>query len=314
MIGVIGTSYRCADLSIREAIAKAIASCDCAFMDRSIALLTCNRAEWYFSTHNTAHTHQKIISYIKAHAGDEAVCHLYTFLGLECFWHLGRVVAGLDSLFIGETEIQGQVKAAYEEARAQKSLPSELHFLFQRSLRTGKVLRKSLPSPSGNGLCEQVSRLVVDHLCDADNSSVLLVGASMVNRRLAKMLQEKDVHVTYTNRTFERAQEAAGEIGGQALPWTELLSAWPSFPCVVAATRSSEYVLQKAARGSPLFPQLLVDLGVPRNIDPALAADGRRVVFIDVFTPTCKAEDTLAFRSKNDYAACSRRPEGFYAG
>ena len=307
MIGVIGTSHRCAGLPIREAIARVFSSCDLPLMDRCVPLLTCNRAEWYFSTQNPASTHQKIIAYIKANAGAEAACHLYTFFGFECFRHLGRVVAGLDSLFVGETEIQGQVKTAYDAVRTKKPLPPELHFLFQRSLRTGKVLRKSMQLPSDNGLCGQVADLIVDHVHDVKEPTALLIGTSQVNRRLAKMLRERGVQVTYVNRTLTRAQEAAEEIGGNVLPWTELLSAWTLFPCVVAATRSPDYVLrpQKFSREMSLRPQLLIDLGVPRNIDPVLATDRHRIVNIDAFTPTHEAEEALAARSQSDYMTCA---------
>ena len=302
MIGVIGTSHKSSDLPTREAIARALSSRE---KDRSVLLLTCNRAEWYFSTLTPARTHQEIVSYIRAQAGVEAACLLYTFFGFECFQHLGRVVAGLDSLFVGETEIQGQVKAAYEEARKERALPSELHFLFQRSLRTGKVLRGSVQLPLEGGLCDQVAGLVVDHMGAVSGSSALLIGTSMVNRRLAGLLHERDVQVTYANRTFERAQEAAGEIGGKALSWTDLFAAWTLFPCVVAATRSSEY-LPFPRDKLPSCRQLLIDLGVPRNIDPALASGDRRVVNIDAFAPTAGVETSLASRAQSDFAAWIR--------
>ena len=310
MIGVIGASYRSADLACREAIAKAFSSCDLPLMDRSVPLLTCNRAEWYFSTQKPAQVHQRIISHIQAQAGVERSCHLYTFFGLECFRHLGRVVAGLDSLFVGETEIQGQVKAAYEEARTKKELPSELHFLFQRSLRTGKVLRGRTPLPFDSGLCEQVTKLIVDHILAVNNLSVLLVGTSMINRRLARILAEREVPVTYVNRTFEHALHVAEEIGGEVVPWAELSMKWPLFPCVVTATRSPDYVLhplQTEAKAPP--PQLLIDLGVPRNIDPALATEHRRVVNIDAFAPSYEAEEVLSNRSWRDYGVLATRIE-----
>ena len=126
MIGVLGTSHRCADLSTREAIAKALGTCDENLRKGSVFLLTCNRAEWYFCTSTPAKTHQEMVASIREAVGHDALCHLYTFFGLECFHHLGKVVSGLDSLFVGETEIQGQVKAAYDAARESKSLPKEL--------------------------------------------------------------------------------------------------------------------------------------------------------------------------------------------
>ena len=164
MIGVLGTSHRCADLSTREAIAKALGTCDENLRKGSVFLLTCNRAEWYFCTSTPAKTHQEMVASIREAVGHDALCHLYTFFGLECFHHLGKVVSGLDSLFVGETEIQGQVRAAYEAAREQQALPKELHFLFQRALHTGKVVRERIQLPVYQGLCEQVSLLASQHM------------------------------------------------------------------------------------------------------------------------------------------------------
>jgi glutamyl-tRNA reductase len=309
MIGVIGASHRSADLACREAIAKALSACDLPLMDQSVPLLTCNRAEWYFSTQKPAQTHQKIVAHIQAQAGSESSCHLYTFFGLECFRHLGRVVAGLDSLFVGETEIQGQVKASYEEARKSKELSPELHFLFQRSLRTGKVLRSSVQLPSDNGLCEQVTKLIVDHVRAVNDPSVLLIGTSMINQRLARVLAERELRITYVNRTFDHAHHVAEEIGGAVVPWAELPTKWSFFPCVVAATRSSDFVIRPNGPLPTPLPQLLIDLGVPRNIDPALATENRRVVNLDAFTPSNEAEEVLYSRSWRDYGALAARAE-----
>ena len=303
MIGVIGVSHKRSDLSVREAVARVFLSWE---QDRCVPLFTCNRAEWYFSTLTPETARQEMADAIRTQVGESASRLLYSFFGLECFRHLGCVVAGLDSLFVGETEIQGQVKAAYEEARKKGVLPSELHFLFQRSLRTGKILRHGLQLPVEEGLCGQVANLMTDYMRTVDEPAALLIGTSMVNRRLARMLHERKVPVAYVNRTFERAQEASNEVLGRAIPWADLSAAWMRFPCVVAATRSSEYVL-RACEESPSCRQLLIDLGVPRNIDPSLASEERHVINIDGFAPVATAKASLASRAQNDFAVCACR-------
>lgn len=307
MIGVIGTSHRCADLSIRESIAKAFENSDARLKQGTVLLLTCNRAEWYFCTHTPAKTHQEMVSFLRQSAGADTLCHLYTFFGLECFRHLGKVVAGLDSIFIGETEIQGQVKAAYETARKSQPLPQELHFLFQRALHTGKVIRKQVGISDHHGLCDQVSSLALNHLEDVAEHSVLLIGLGTVNSQLAKSLTAKGAEVTLVNRTEQRTHAMAAEIGCTARPWEELASLWCDFPCVIAATRSQEYLLRPSDINLPHKAQLLIDLGVPRNIDPSLASLSRKIVNIEAFSPLQSIESLLVERSWKDYLSLTQR-------
>ncbi len=307
MIGVLGTSHRCADLSTREAIAKALGTCDENLRKGSVFLLTCNRAEWYFCTSTPAKTHQEMVASIREAVGHDALCHLYTFFGLECFHHLGKVVSGLDSLFVGETEIQGQVRAAYEAAREQQALPKELHFLFQRALHTGKVVRERIQLPVYQGLCEQVSLLASQHMKEVGSPSALVIGTSTMNRAIAHSLKKTSTEVTIVNRTDQRARDFASEIGGEAILWEELPRLWCQFPCVIAATRSSEYLLRTSDHSASSALQLLIDLGVPRNIDPALSSPTRRIVNIESFTPSQEIESVLSTRSWNDYLRLAQR-------
>jgi glutamyl-tRNA reductase len=226
---------------------------------------------------------------------------LYTFFGLECVRHLGRVVSGLDSLFVGETEIQGQVKTAYTEACVHKELPKEVHLLFQRALHTGKVLREKMGSSSSPGLCDHVSALVATHLKEADDPSVLFIGTSMINRQIALTLKEQAIDLTIVNRTDQRSQTFASEIGGTAIAWAELTKLWCRFPCVVAATRSQDHLLRACDATESLKAQLLIDLGVPRNIDPQLSSPSRHVINIEAITPCDDLEMVLATRSEADY-------------
>jgi glutamyl-tRNA reductase len=307
MIGVLGTSHKCADLATREAIAKAFSSCNEALQKDSVFLLTCNRAEWYFCTHTPARTHQEMISHLRTSIDGDCLSHLYTFFGLECFHHLGAVVSGLDSVFLGETEIQGQVKAAYDTARQKRWLPKELHFLFQKALHTGKIVREKIQFPEQQNLCDKISVLVSQHIHQLSTPSILLIGSSMINRKLAQKLKICAAPITIANRTDTKAVALADEIGGTAISWTQLSSLWPTFSCIIAATRSEEYLLRPSDCTSPSIPQLLIDLGAPRNVDPKLASSTRKIVNIESLSPTEALETVLAHRSWNDYLSLSRR-------
>jgi glutamyl-tRNA reductase len=307
MIGVVGTSHKYADLATREVIVKMLLSCDERLKQGSIFLLTCNRAEWYFCTPTPSKTHQEMLSFLQQTEGIDITSHLYTFFGLECFRHLGKVVSGLDSVFVGETEIQGQVKAAYETARKTGDLPQELHFLFQRALHTGKVIRGKATIPEYQGLCDQVSDLALSHMSRNRHPSVLLIGVGAVNRQLTKTLCRERAEVTVINRTDEKAHALASEMGCTAMPWEKLSPLWCEFSCVIASTHSQKYLLQPSNSLPPPSSQLLIDLGVPRNIDPTLATPSRKIVNIESFTPSHTIESVLFARSREDYLSLSRR-------
>lgn len=307
MIGVVGTSHRCADLATREAIARALASAPDALRRGTVLLLTCNRAEWYFCTNTPATAHQEMTSFLREAVDHTILCQMYTLFGLECVHHLAKVVSGMDSLFAGETEIQGQVRAAYEAARQATPLPKELHLLFQRALHTGKVIRRRTAVPPCHGLYDQVLSLVTRHMKEVMRPAVLLVGASAVNCALAHALKDMSLEITVANRTEEKAQALASEIGGHLLPWHQLSRLWCQFPCVITAARSSEYLLSQSNSSSSLLSQLLIDLGVPRNIDPSLSSQARRIVNIESFAPSRDIDEILTARSQHDYLRLSQQ-------
>src|SRR5689334_5882365 len=135
-IGLLGINHKLATIPLRESIAKA-------FLKRfsmgrtvaqSVLLLTCNRAEIYFSGEDLASLHQDLLQTLREEVDEEFEQKCYSFFGRDSFLHLAHVTSGLDSAVLYETEIQGQVKCAYETAKMSSSLSKELHFLFQKCL------------------------------------------------------------------------------------------------------------------------------------------------------------------------------------
>lgn len=302
MLGMVGTSYRRASLLFCETVARLFSEVMPPFP--SVILITCNRAEWYFSSEDPAAAHAYITEYLRLKIGSPSTCCLFAFFGAECLHHLSRVVCGFDSVFQGESEIQGQVRDAYERAKVQ-NLSHELHFAFQRALHVGKVMRRQL-LPLKENLGTQVVASV-SHF-PLSRPSVLCVGASTINKEIAKSLSAASFDVTIANRTNSRAEEFAQSIGATVLPWEDL-HRWTTFPCVICAARSPYYVL-------PLVPhdkaQLLVDLGLPRNVDPQLSSQGCTVLHIDSFKPLYhqqfdQVEAELIGRTKKEYASLCRR-------
>jgi glutamyl-tRNA reductase len=242
-LGVIGINHKVATLEMREQVAAR----GCSEVS-SVLLSTCNRTEVYFSCNDLAETQRRLLEHFGG--GQE----FYTFFGHDAFLHLARVAVGLDSALLFETEIQGQVKRGYE-ARMNR-LPSHIHFAFQKALRIGKQVRGEFPIRSPD-LAEAVARQVT-------GGRVLLVGASRTNRQVAQALWGRDL--TICNRTPERAHQ----FGLSVLPWRQL-ERWREFDVVICATSAGRPLLT----GDAGKVQLLIDLSVPRNIDPALGEQTR---------------------------------------
>jgi glutamyl-tRNA reductase len=325
MIGVIGTNHSIAPLEIREKIAKAFASLYLRPLSfPSVLLSTCNRVEWYFSSPFPAQTHQEIVAMVRSliEGVEEGISFqplpsenqnpqvemaramttcLYTFFGSECCKHLERVVTGLDSLFVGETQIQGQVKTAYLQAQKEGRLSTELHLLFQKALHTGKVVRHRFPAFP---LCSETLTTKVVETIDLlpHDASVLLVGASMINREIASKLNPR--RLTITNRTDSSAQVIASSLGCTALPWSSLHNFWCQYPCVVTATKSTEFLHLSSQEEAS---QLVIDLGLPRNINPSLASQSRKIITLDFFLPSAQGprcqelEGVVEARAHRDY-------------
>jgi len=305
MLGVVGTNHKIAPLSIREQICAAFAALPLS----GVFLSTCNRVEYYFHSKNPAKTQQEIIRLLRTQGDEGLTSYLYTFFGQECVHHLERVVCGLDSLFCAETEIQGQVKRAYETVR-NATLPKALHILFQKALHTGKIIRRCFQPPKEE-ITDHIRETVSAYLSKGSSDDVLLIGASAINLKIAHKLKEDAISMTIANRTKERARAAASQIGAKTLPWDCIQSAHCHFPCVISATRSPEYVIDRNQTFSN--PQLFIDLGVPRNIDPYIESSLTKVVNIDSFVPTSSSfsmsqiERVLFRRSKKDFFTLSNK-------
>lgn len=153
-VGVIGINHKLANVQLRERLAKVcqrrFVAGSCIHSDHTFVLLTtCNRTEVYFASEDLTATHSYLLQILRDDIEDEFDQKVYSYFGYDCFLHSSRVTAGLDSAIIAETEIQGQVKEAYESASEHISLPSELHYLFQKALRIGKKVRVEVPMGRG---------------------------------------------------------------------------------------------------------------------------------------------------------------------
>ncbi len=304
MLTVVGTNHKRASLSVREKIFAAFSL----LSKEGVLLSTCNRIEYYFYSEDCAVQQEEIIRFLRKEGGDGE--YLYTFFGQECVHHLGRVVCGLDSLFCLETEIQGQVKRAYELARKKASLPKPLHILFQRALHIGKIMRRAFSPPQEN-LSDCVVDAVSSYLVHRGQNTALLIGASSINLQIAQRLQKEKIVVTCANRTKTSAEKFAKKIGAATLSWNLIQNTHCHFPCIISATRSPEYLITEKQTFSR--PQLFIDLGVPRNIDPSISSSLTEVMNIEAFLPISHSTSILQLermvsrRSKQEFFSLSNK-------
>ncbi|HEV3435708.1 MAG TPA: glutamyl-tRNA reductase, partial [Gemmata sp.] len=229
---------------------------------------------------------------------------------VEAVRHLFRVTSGLDSLVLGEGQIAGQVKDAFEEAQKASATGSLLNVLFPAASRVSKRVRTETKLAEGHA---SVPSAAMDHLRLVFNTftdkTVLVIGAGEMGRLTLNHIQElHPARVLVTNRSLERAQAAAAEYGGQSVPWDQLddllvqadivLSAVDTREPIVMRRRFDEKVRAKRS-GRTL---VVFDLAVPRNFDPRLH-DGDRVSVFNVDDLQRTADQWAAERRKHIPAA-----------
>lgn len=271
-VGILGINHKSASLSLREKLAKACEKrlhpgrsihLDCSY----ILLSTCNRTELYFSSPDLAQTHTYLLEILRYEVEEEFEHHIYSYFGRDCFYHLACVTTGLDSAMLGETEIQGQVKKAYQSASLNLLSPP-LHFMFQKCLKIGKDIRSLAyyrdELPTIEEAVYQAGRV---QLGDLSTREILFIGVSEINCKVFLHLRKQGVKsATFCNRTAEKVTSLG--LGTFNLPW-EQLHEWPRYDLIICATKSPHFLIHKEIQ--PLKHTVLIDLSVPRNIDPALS-------------------------------------------
>lgn len=273
-IGVIGINHKYAGVGAREQLArvyeKIFGSEWKLPRDYSYVLLsTCNRTEVYFSSSDLGVTHYQLQKEIRKELPFLPENILYSHFAYDCFKHLSRVTAGLDSSIIAETEIQGQVKKAYASAASIRHLTKELHFLFQKSFHIGKTLRTTLNIGRGVPGHEEAIIYAGKFLWkDFNQRKILFVGASEINRKVLRGFQAKGFkELSVCNRTESYGMEFAKREEVSFIPW-ESLELWHHYDLIIFGTKSPHFLLEtKDLPSNNMQRKLIIDLSVPRNVD-----------------------------------------------
>lgn len=281
----VGLSHLATPVSVREGLAVkpgsladvAAALRQACALDEAVLLATCSRFEVYAASED-ASAPERVKAWLAARAGRDVDAFAYLHVGEEAVRHLFRVAAGLDSWIVGETEILGQVKTAYQGAQAAKTSGRVMNILFQKAIGAGKSVRSGTRIAEGIRSVGGAAAILARKLFGENGARrVVVFGAGQMARTAAEHLIAKGVDsLTVANRTYEKAVELAGSLGGAAARFDEALASLHEADVAVFSTASEGFVadrplVEAAARrrgGRSLF---LIDVGMPRNVDPAVA-------------------------------------------
>src|SRR5881409_1618598 len=310
----IGLSHHTANVATREQFAggataeSIVREAGCT---EALLLSTCNRVEVYAVSHKRIST-DEIARCLMAKTNRSPYNYappFYRYEDNKCVQHLFRVASGLDSMVVGESEILGQAKKAYESARTSGAVGPYLHRLFQRAFRVAKQVRThtdiSRGAVSVGSVAVDLAQRIFGKLIDC---TVLVLGAGETSERTARALISRGVSdLRISNRSMDRACELAQAVGGRAVPFDE----WP------AQCRETDILITSTASETPLLtpeqlapmlrerldrPLFVVDIAVPRDVDPSVN-ELEGVYLYDIDSIRSVAEQSLELRRQQVVAA-----------
>jgi glutamyl-tRNA reductase len=279
----LGWSHRAADAAAREALAavpveRVLAELKARGAAEAVAVSTCNRFELYAASSREAPTARSLLLAVLSElAGCEIVAAADARDDADAVSHLFSVAAGLDSLVVGESEILGQVKAAYETAKAVGMTGKRLNVLFQRALYVGKKVRTETAIAAGSASVPSVAVQLAESIFGRlDGKSALILGAGAMAELAAKHLVARGVgRLAVANRTWERAYALAARFSGEAVAWSAVGDALVEADVLIASTGAPTAVVTRAMveralgrrGGRSLF---VIDIAMPRDVEESV--------------------------------------------
>ncbi len=318
----IGVSHKTAPVEVRERLALPEARATGFLRDlrggaevhEAVAVSTCNRTELYLVVGDPVEAESTVLTMLARQAGirpTELAGAIYSHRNCDAARHLYRVVSGLDSMLVGEAEVQGQVKRAYEAALCRDTTGPLTNRLFSAALATGKRVRTETAVGEGQlSLPGAAVALARETLGALDGRRVVIIGTGESGELTGRALADSGAALVFVaNRRRDRALSLASRYHGTSIRLDELPEALAAADIVVAATASPHLLLEvreiadvmRARQGRSL---LLIDLAVPRDIDDACAGlEGVTLIDIDDL-------QAIATRNRKVRQAEARRAEG----
>ena len=283
---VIGLSHHSSPVELRERFAFAEGKIPGALKSlresgvagEAVILSTCNRVEIYAATPlEPAKAFAELKQFLISHHAFEDPLNdeLYTLAEPQSLHHLFKVACGLDSMVLGETEILGQLKTAYDLALKHGHTGARLNKAFQRAFHAAKHVRTHTNIQRGSVSVASVAVELAEKIFNSlGDREVLVIGAGDTSEKTARALLSRGAKsIIVTNRSFDRAQALAGELGGCAVQFDDWAAEFEKIDIVISSTAAPHHILDRA-KLEPLMkarrqcPLLLIDIAVPRDIDP----------------------------------------------
>ena len=284
----LGASHKTASLELRERIALPTGRAARVLAEltehdaihEAVALFTCNRTELYLITADPLEAENAALAILSRQAGlrpTELIGSLYSLRGGEAVEHLFAVTGGLDSMIVGEAEIQGQVKRAYEMALVEGVSGPVSNRLFRDALAAGKRVRSETGVARSNVSVSTVAvQLAGGFLGELSERRVLVIGAGENAELTARALRDRGVETLFVaNRRYDRALGLAQRFGGRAVTFDDMPRELEAADIVVTSTGAPHQILgreelQFVAASRMGRPLVLIDLAVPRDIEPSV--------------------------------------------
>lgn len=271
------------------------------YVPQGVLLSTCNRLEVYSYDDEDANSPDHLGEFLSACSGvptHRLYPHLYQHRDQDCARHLFRVASGLDSMVVGEHQVLGQVRTAFSVASEGGHVRGPLSRLFHQALRVARYIHRDTSIGSHSRSVSRAGvQLARGILGDLSQQRALVIGAGDAGRLVAQALADAGVHeIIVTNRTLWRAEDLAKELGGVAAPFDELSQQLSHADVVISSTGSPGYVLEQSHVQDSIQhrqerPLLLIDIAVPRDIDPSVAElDGVQLYDIDALQSLSEAD------------------------
>jgi glutamyl-tRNA reductase len=321
MLLAVGCNFQKTPVELRERLAfaddhlaKALTELNSRYGCESLILSTCNRVELYLGWGLPRPQTERAFDadLVAEFLGEwhklpppQFRPHLYEHRDADAIRHLFRVAASLDSMIVGEGQIAGQVKQAYECAQQAATAGPLLHALFQHARIVAKRVRTETGIAQGHA---SVSSAAVDHVRQVferfDDKTVLVIGAGKMGELTLKHLRElKPKLILVTNRSPEKAAAVAEGCGGGVVPWEKLEDALARADIVLSTTGAPEVIVTAERWASVLHKRtkgsiVILDIAVPRDFDPGIH-DGERTCLFNIDDLKRMREQTLAARRKH---------------
>ncbi len=305
----VGLSHHTANVETRERFAGG-GQAECTLREagctEALVLATCNRVEVYGASEKRVSTDEIAQCLLQNNEvivrGHTDALPFYRYEAEKCVQHLFRVACGLDSMVVGETEILGQTKKAYQSARTSGAVGPFLHRLFQRAFRVAKQVRTHTEITRGSVSVGSVTVDLAQKIFgELRNCKVLVLGAGETSERTARALISRGVvDLRVSNRSNDRARDLAQRVGGRDVNFDQWPQQCREIDILITSTSSEVPLLTQTNLGPMLADRMdralfIIDIAVPRDVDPTVN-EMEGVYLYDIDALRSVAEQSLALR------------------